>query len=56
MFNKIVFVILFTILFSWGLNLNTLSQILEDQKQRRLSLFLAALSGFLMSLLIVFFI
>lgn len=54
MFKSIVFVILFTVLFAWSLNLNTLSQILSDKKERRLASILAAVSGLLLSLVIVF--
>jgi hypothetical protein len=54
MLKNIFFVAIFTILFSWSLNLNSLSQILADKKQRRIASYLAIFSGFLISLSILF--
>jgi len=54
MVKSILFIILFTVLFAWSLNLNSLSQILANAKERRVASLLAILSGFLLSLLVVF--
>lgn len=54
MFRDIIFIALFTILFSWALNLNTLSQVLSEKKQRRIAALLAVFAGLLLSLNILF--
>lgn len=53
MLKNILFIVLFTVLYSWGLSLNTLSQILAEKKQRTIASMLAILSGFLLSLTVL---
>jgi hypothetical protein len=54
MLKNILFIVIFTILFSWALNLNTLSQILAEKNQRRTAAALAIFAGLLLSLNILF--
>jgi hypothetical protein len=54
MFKNILFIAIFTVLFSWALNLNTLSQILAEKNQRKTAALLAVFAGLLLSLNILF--
>lgn len=53
MYKQILFVLIFTILFNWALNLSNLSQTLAKETNRKIAYWLSVLAGFLMAISVI---